>query len=92
MRYEVKNDHLILIYAFQFDRVDLINDVYSKGHIKRQKRVKRGASVLESQSKRRRVVGSAKVPRDMVGFLKQVNVNEILKLIRCDSLSLIRQD
>ena len=46
--------------------------------MKRQQRVKRGASVLQSQAKRRRVVGSAKVPRDMVGFLKQVNVIKVM--------------
>ena len=58
--------------------------MYNKGHVKRQQRVKRGASVLESHSKRRRVVGSAKVPRDMVGFLKQVNV---MKAIQYGSLT-----
>jgi hypothetical protein len=52
--------------------------VYNKEHVKRQQRVKRGASVLQSKAKRRRVVGSAKVPKDMVGFLKQVNVIKVM--------------
>ena len=59
-------------YILQLDRVDFILDVYKKDSIKQQLRVKRWASVNETGNKRRRVVGHAKVHKNMSDFLKQV--------------------
>lgn len=59
------------IINFQMERADFILDFgYDKNNLKRQERLKRGAS--QSQTKRRRVVATAKVPRDMAAFLSQV--------------------
>lgn len=73
------NNHIK--FSFQLERADFILDFgYDKDNVKRQQRVKRGASG-NSQTNRRRVVANAKVPRDMAAFLSQVRNNPTLLLI-----------